>query len=173
MEIGVNVVEDEDLLVALLNSAPVVAGGIVDDLRDGRWDGTARRWGGTGSADEQEFLRRVRDALHAIVRGQADPVGTLEPLLEGSTMHPVVTPTGIRWTLDAPMHQKLGMRAVAAWSEVGGRLSGRLRACANTECNLFLIDHSRPGTARWCSMATCGNRAKVRAHARQRRADLA
>ncbi|NJC55654.1 CGNR zinc finger domain-containing protein [Brevibacterium marinum] len=46
---------------------------------------------------------------------------------------------------------------------------GRLRACANTECNLFLIDHSRPGTAKWCSMFTCGNRMKVRAHAQRTR----
>ena len=31
------------------------------------------------------------------------------------------------------------------------------------------IDHSRPGTAKWCSMSTCGNRMKVRAHARRTR----
>ncbi|MFJ9079539.1 CGNR zinc finger domain-containing protein [Streptomyces sp. NPDC102278] len=34
---------------------------------------------------------------------------------------------------------------------------------------MFLIDHSRPGTARWCSMAVCGNRMKARTHARKRR----
>ena len=30
---------------------------------------------------------------------------------------------------------------------------GRLRSCANDECRLFLIDHSKANTARWCSMA--------------------
>ncbi|WP_326937864.1 CGNR zinc finger domain-containing protein [Frigoribacterium sp. Leaf415] len=56
---------------------------------------------------------------------------------------------------------------MSAWSSVTSTLPGRLRACANDECNLFLVDHSRPGTAKWCSMATCGNRMKARAHARR------
>jgi predicted RNA-binding Zn ribbon-like protein len=29
---------------------------------------------------------------------------------------------------------------------------------------LFLIDHSKPNKARWCSMAVCGNRMKARRH---------
>jgi predicted RNA-binding Zn ribbon-like protein len=29
---------------------------------------------------------------------------------------------------------------------------------------MFLLDASRSGTARWCSMATCGNRLKARRH---------
>ena len=32
-----------------------------------------------------------------------------------------------------------------------------------------LLDRSRPGTAKWCSMATCGNRMKARAHAQRTR----
>jgi predicted RNA-binding Zn ribbon-like protein len=43
-------------------------------------------------------------------------------------------------------------------------MPGRLRPCANPECRLFLLDESRSGTARWCSMATCGNRLKARRH---------
>jgi predicted RNA-binding Zn ribbon-like protein len=39
-----------------------------------------------------------------------------------------------------------------------------LRPCANIECQLFLIDRSKPNTARWCSMAVCGNRMKARRH---------
>jgi predicted RNA-binding Zn ribbon-like protein len=41
---------------------------------------------------------------------------------------------------------------------------GRLRACANDECRLFLIDRSKANAARWCSMAVCGNRMKARRH---------
>jgi predicted RNA-binding Zn ribbon-like protein len=29
---------------------------------------------------------------------------------------------------------------------------------------LFLIDRSKPNSARWCSMAICGNRLKARRH---------
>ncbi|MGO4300955.1 CGNR zinc finger domain-containing protein [Leifsonia sp. RAF41] len=39
-----------------------------------------------------------------------------------------------------------------------------LGPCANPDCSKFLIDHSRPNSARWCSMAECGNRMKARRH---------
>nr|WP_308471387.1 MULTISPECIES: CGNR zinc finger domain-containing protein [unclassified Pseudoclavibacter] len=57
-----------------------------------------------------------------------------------------------------------------AWSSVITEFPGRLRACANHECTQFLVDHSRPGTAKWCSMAVCGNRMKARTHARRSKA---
>jgi predicted RNA-binding Zn ribbon-like protein len=36
----------------------------------------------------------------------------------------------------------------------------RLHRCANPECVLFFLDVTRSRTRRWCSMTTCGNRAK-------------
>ena len=45
----------------------------------------------------------------------------------------------------------------------------RLRHCDNPECTLVFYDTARNGTRRWCSMAACGNRHKVRSH-RQRAA---
>lgn len=47
--------------------------------------------------------------------------------------------------------------------------SGRLRRCAADDCRMLFRDESRTRSRRWCSMARCGNRAKVRAH-RARRA---
>jgi predicted RNA-binding Zn ribbon-like protein len=35
---------------------------------------------------------------------------------------------------------------------------------------LFLIDHSKASSARWCSMAACGNRMKARRHYQRTRA---
>jgi len=47
-----------------------------------------------------------------------------------------------------------------------------LRRCANHDtCVLVFLDTSRSRTRRWCSMELCGNRSKVAAHARRRRAD--
>ncbi|AYF97591.1 CGNR zinc finger domain-containing protein [Protaetiibacter intestinalis] len=40
----------------------------------------------------------------------------------------------------------------------------RLKRCAADDCRRVFHDESRTGTRRWCSMQTCGNRAKVRAH---------
>jgi predicted RNA-binding Zn ribbon-like protein len=42
-----------------------------------------------------------------------------------------------------------------------------IRKCANPECILYFQDPS--GRRRWCSMAICGNRAKVAAHARRQK----
>jgi predicted RNA-binding Zn ribbon-like protein len=36
----------------------------------------------------------------------------------------------------------------------------RVRECAGEDCGALFLDTSRPGTRRWCSMDTCGNRAK-------------
>ena len=46
----------------------------------------------------------------------------------------------------------------------GGPLAGRIRVCAADNCGLLLVDTSKSGRRRWCSMEVCGNRAKVRAH---------
>ncbi|PZF83549.1 CGNR zinc finger domain-containing protein [Jiangella anatolica] len=48
-----------------------------------------------------------------------------------------------------------------------GPLASRIRVCASETCGLLLVDTSRPGKRRWCSMQRCGNLAKVRGY-RQR-----
>jgi predicted RNA-binding Zn ribbon-like protein len=160
------VLENEDLLLAVLNSAPVIDGVPTDALEGAEGRALALRWGGTGTARESGRLADVRRLLQAVVRGGgAGPVDELATVLEGTVQVPRVTPAGVRWELRAPDDEKLAVRAVLAWSSVAEELPGRLRACANDECNLFLVDHSRPGTAKWCSMAVCGNRMKARAHA--------
>jgi predicted RNA-binding Zn ribbon-like protein len=47
---------------------------------------------------------------------------------------------------------------------IGGPLARRIRVCAAENCGLLLVDTSRPGQRRWCSMEFCGNRTKIRAH---------
>ncbi|MDQ0252346.1 putative RNA-binding Zn ribbon-like protein [Sphingomonas kyeonggiensis] len=47
----------------------------------------------------------------------------------------------------------------------------QVKACQGHDCTLIFADHTRSRARRWCSMAVCGNRAKVTAHrARQRSA---
>jgi predicted RNA-binding Zn ribbon-like protein len=43
----------------------------------------------------------------------------------------------------------------------------RVRCCDAPACSLWFLDTSRNGRRRWCSMARCGNRAKVAAHYRR------
>lgn len=165
--------QDEELLLAVLNSAPVEAGHRRELLDGPAGDELVRRFGGTGSAVERDGLRAMRDALQASVRGEPAARETLDGLLDGAALVPEATASGLRWRLQAPEHERLAARAALAWGDLAERMPGRLRACANEECNLFLLDRSRPGTARWCSMATCGNRMKARGHAARRRAGTA
>jgi hypothetical protein len=78
--------------------------------------------------------------------------------LEGGTT--VVAPT-----VDAA----LATLACDAVDLFGGPLAHRIRMCAADNCGLLLVDTSRPGRRRWCSMERCGNRAKIRTHRRQGR----
>jgi predicted RNA-binding Zn ribbon-like protein len=45
-----------------------------------------------------------------------------------------------------------------------------LRQCANDDCRAVFFDRSKNHSGRWCSMQSCGNRAKVRAWRDRQRA---
>jgi predicted RNA-binding Zn ribbon-like protein len=46
-----------------------------------------------------------------------------------------------------------------------------IRACEGHRCTLIFADHTRRRSRRWCSMATCGNRAKQAAHRHRLKAE--
>lgn len=142
---------DEQLLLELLNSTPLVAGVEQDLLEE------TEAW-----ADKpgREALPAVRSALQDVVRGDA-PTSALTPFLQDVRQVPTITADGITWTLEAPPSRRTALRAILAWNATK---PGRLRPCENPECHMFLLDRSKANTARWCSMATCGNRMKARRH---------
>lgn len=45
----------------------------------------------------------------------------------------------------------------------------RVRQCDDPTCVYWFYDLTRPGRRRWCSMATCGNRLKVKSYRRRLR----
>jgi predicted RNA-binding Zn ribbon-like protein len=157
-------VTDEDFLLAVLNSTPVIDGMPTDNFAD---IARARAWlasaGGLGTEAELRHLLEVRRPLQAVVRGEQLP-DVLAPVLAGVTRVPAMTGGQISWTLSVPAERELAVRAVLAWDALARHSPGRLRPCANGECRLFLIDHSKANAARWCSMAVCGNRMKARRH---------
>lgn len=159
---------DDQLLLDLLNTTPVVDGETVDQLDDGVAPDWQEGRGGTGSREELSQLRQARSLLQEVVRGQA-PAATLAPVLDAVSYRPMATDDGISWMLKAPSDDVLAARAVLAWDQLRVSAPGRLRPCANDECALFLIDRSKANTARWCSMAVCGNRMKARRHYQRQR----
>jgi predicted RNA-binding Zn ribbon-like protein len=155
---------DEAFLLAILNSTPVVDGVPADDFAD---TPRALAWltdaGGLGTEAELRHVLRIREALQAVVRGERPPA-VLAPELAGVTLVPAIQGNWITWTLSVAPGRELAVRAILAWDALARHGPGRLRPCANDECRLFLIDHSKANAARWCSMAVCGNRMKARRH---------
>ncbi|MEJ2879105.1 MULTISPECIES: CGNR zinc finger domain-containing protein [unclassified Saccharothrix] len=102
--------------------------------------------GRTPAEDDVELVNRC--AAHA------PPVVSLE-----------VGPAGVRRAHAHPTPaQALGLVARDLVDLVGGPRRGRLHQCEAEVCGTFFVDTSRAGRRRWCSSATCGNRARVAAH---------
>ena len=164
-----DVMSDEDILLGILNSTPVLDGVPTDEFADAS---RARAWlaraGGLGTGAELRHVIEARRLLQAVVRGEQPP-DVLAPVLDGAASTPVMADGEITWNLNVPPERELAVRAVLTWDALAKQSPGRLRPCANDECRLFLIDHSKAGTARWCSMAVCGNRMKARRHHRRAR----
>jgi predicted RNA-binding Zn ribbon-like protein len=161
--------DDEALLLDLLNTTPVVDGVPRDDLADPK---VARAWmrerGIAATKAELAALLDARATLQKVVRGEVGPTA-LQKFLDTVRLRPMARREGVDWHLVLHDGPRGAVRVVLAWDALRVASAGRLRPCANTECRLFLIDRSKPNTARWCSMATCGNRMKARRHYRRAR----
>ncbi|MGH2832972.1 MAG: CGNR zinc finger domain-containing protein [Solirubrobacteraceae bacterium] len=75
-----------------------------------------------------------------------------------------------RWPAEDPA-LVLARVAVAAGELLTDQPGALVRRCAGAEhgCAWLFLDASRGGNRRWCSMASCGNRAKARSHYRRTR----
>lgn len=74
---------------------------------------------------------------------------------------------GYDWDLDMKSGTALALLAPVLWSAGDLLASAKLakvRRCANPECLYLFIDESRAGRRRWCTMSSCGNRAKAKRH---------
>lgn len=151
---------DEELLLDLLNSSPVVDGVPTDELRGAGVTDWLRAHGLPGTP---RAARELRDAIAAVVRGER-VASSLQPYLAAVSQVPSIEGGVVQWR---PRGLSFPARAVLAWAG----LQERLRPCENdAECRLFLIDRSKANSRRWCSMATCGNRLKARRHQQRRSA---
>lgn len=123
-----------------------------------------------------ELARRVRGAVRAAARANANPEGLeaartlfaeaaadLSMRIElGSDGRPILLPDGkgVERALAAVLVQATEAAANDRWA--------RLKMCAADDCRWVFYDSSRPRSGRWCAMASCGNRMKTRAYRRRR-----
>jgi len=75
-----------------------------------------------------------------------------------------------RCTQDAPAAERALRLIVEAGEDLllNGRLD-RLHACGGENCEWLFLDTSKNGRRRWCSMATCGNDAKVKKYRKRKK----
>ncbi len=150
----------EDLLLGFLNSVDVDEG--TDEMADlASW----RAW--VAGRDEYSDLpaptpatlrqaRELRTYLRAVALGA-------EPPDPAPRVGVTVDLAGGRLTGDTvPARVAAAVATLAAED----RLS-RVKICAAVDCRGGFYDRSRNHSRQWCSMAVCGNRAKVRNHREQ------
>lgn len=129
--------------------------------------------------DDARALREsLRGMAEALARGRAVPASSIASIHEALEADPgvlVVERKGKGYDLrfrsisDAG-RAALGSVARAAAYLLARRDLSRVRRCANPECVLYFYDATRNRGRQWCSMASCGNRAKIAAYrARQSR----
>jgi predicted RNA-binding Zn ribbon-like protein len=116
--------------------------------------------------------RRLRTLLHSAVLDPADgsALGGVTGFVRGAAEHVRLGPgSPPRWEIPASAGLELPVHAVA-WA-AGDLLTseriGTVKACPGHDCGWLFLDVR--GRRRWCSMSSCGNRAKVAAYARRRR----
>lgn len=137
-------------LQALREADPAAAQRLFDDalqLRELLYRLFAARAGGAPAAAESQalahWLERAPPRQHAVLAGGR---------------------TGWRVPMVSPVANEV--LAPVLWSAADLALAvRRLRLCANDKCRWLFVDDSKGGSRRWCSMSTCGNRAKVQRHA--------
>ncbi|MFJ6944812.1 CGNR zinc finger domain-containing protein [Streptomyces wuyuanensis] len=124
---------------------------------------------GRFSADEATLgrTRTARDALAAAVDHPGDPSASAaaDAILEHGRIRATLTATGPGERAEfADPAWGPGWTAVRDYLDLLRTAPDRIRTCAHDACVLHFFDTSRNGTRRWCSMATCGNRAKASRH---------
>jgi predicted RNA-binding Zn ribbon-like protein len=138
----------------------------------------ADRWARRPAEAESEFalvmaLREAMYRLFAAIAGghkpaPADLALLNKALAEAPVRGPIeFGPGGFSWRSPAVAADAHALLARVLWSAgdlLASRRLERLRCCANPLCQYLFVDESRSGTRRWCSMATCGNRAKAHRH---------
>jgi predicted RNA-binding Zn ribbon-like protein len=114
---------------------------------------------------------RVRDALTAKVQ---ENMGEPRNVTATEFLNRAAEETGLRVCFgcgdDTPIHvDATGVRGAigrilgtAFLAELDGRWE-RFRICNDPGCATVFFDRSKNKSGKWCSMSSCGNRAKVRA----------
>jgi predicted RNA-binding Zn ribbon-like protein len=126
--------------------------------------------------EAKQLRTHIRDGLVTLSEGQEAPasvVAALNGVLTSALLTEKLDPAaGGGWVLStrspAPSYTRvLALMARSAADVFVEGATAPVRKCGNPHCPLYFYDTSRAGRRRWCSMDSCGNRAKVAAFSRR------
>lgn len=128
---------------------------------------------------DRETYLRLRSAIRDMIEaGGGAPMSrrhakTLDEIAVGASLHPhfhAAQPPTLEPSGSGVAAAFGTMVSIAFVSTFEGSFE-HLRLCADETCRAIFYDRSKNHSGRWCSMATCGNRAKVRAWRERRRSE--
>jgi predicted RNA-binding Zn ribbon-like protein len=130
--------------------------------------------------DEAQLRRivEIRENLRTLLgvnSGQPLPEAAAARLgkqLNAASIHPVVGVEGVR--LAPSVRGVDGFLAAILAALVESSIDGtfrRLKVCRSDSCQWAFYDNSKNGCGAWCSMRSCGSRAKAKAYRERRRAE--
>ena len=169
---AVDLIEDKRLLVAWL----VRVGLLAPDERNAaerRWDGSRD---GERVVEEALGLRAtLRRMAERLVEGEAAPDDAVEAInrvLRAKRGYAQVRRTGDGYERAFAAEDSGPLRLLHGVAEsAAGFLTGsdseRVKQCVHPGCILYFYDTTKNRGRRYCSTATCGNRARVAAHYRR------
>ncbi len=146
-----------------------------------RWGERLGVAGRPGGAEELELARGLRTALHlifsALAREQEPDEFSLARLrfayaqaVAAGTLTRQDGGFGLEWAADEPRRVRFAVAADAVALLGDPARMARLHRCPGRDCGWVFLDTS--GRRRWCSMATCGSREKMRRMYARKRAAL-
>lgn len=121
------------------------------------------------------FRHMARKVLSQIIENksiESDALATLNNYLQNYKMHYQLEQSSEGYQLinQNVCHSTadiIGLLAFELANMLASDQRTYLKRCLNPDCVLMFVDNSRSHKRRWCSMDTCGNRAKVSKHYRK------
>ncbi|MDO9410814.1 CGNR zinc finger domain-containing protein [Patulibacter sp.] len=162
---------DEPLPIDLVNTELWAEGERVDLIADTRglqtWLAAIGRPECPVTPAALARLHDARSAIRAVLEDDGDAAARrrLNAVLDRGRRREALGEDGPTSVVEVRLEEdRLPWEAAGALLRLLRTDRDRLRPCGGHGCVLWFHDASRSGRRQWCSMATCGNRAKARRH---------
>ena len=123
----------------------------------------------------REAMYRVFSAVAADAVPPPDDLAALNAAIADAMGHARLVPAEghFHWEWEYAASAPGSMLRPVVWSAaelLTAEELHRVHECAGHDCSWLFLDMSKNGSRRWCSMETCGNRAKARRHRERQQA---